>query len=82
MKNIDRVAYIVLLAGLMLGLLAFVSWQGERVIQLVVIMLLALFYISWGLVYHSLRGDLTAKLFLEYLLIGAIAMVAGVMVVG
>lgn len=40
--------------------------------RMVVIVLLAFFYIIWGLLHHYVHHDISTKIVLEYVLIGAL----------
>lgn len=72
-KNIDKLAYILLFFGLSLGAISIYTFRFSSTRQFVVIMFLIAFYLTWGFVYHHLRGNATKRLMIEYLIIGAIA---------
>ena len=72
MKHLDKIAHGVLVGGFALGVVAVIRVQSSGR-ELSVILLMAAFYLIWGLLYHHLKGDLSRKLLLEYLLIAAIA---------
>lgn len=80
LKQFDTLAYFVLFGGLVLGGLGIWRTQYDPLAQFFVVLLLALFYIFWGLLYHLFRNDLTQRLFLEYLILAAIAGVVGFLV--
>lgn len=80
MRHLDKIAYIFLLCGLLIGFLAIIRLRYDSLSQFLVILLLSLFYLLWGATYHHLKGDITKKLFLEYLLVAAIAATAAFLV--
>ena len=80
MKHIDIVAHICLLFGLVVGTVAIFRLRYDNVAQFLVILILAAFYLLWGIVYHNLKRDLDRKLLFEYLLIAAIVVVVGLLV--
>ncbi len=53
----------------------FVSARGNSAFQIVVGILTSVSYIAWGIIHHALEGDLHAKVVIEYILIGSIAIV-------
>lgn len=80
MKRLDSLAHIFLLFGFAVGAMAIVRLRYDSLSQFLVILLLSLFYLLWGATYHHLRGDISRKLFLEYLLIASIATLAAFLV--
>jgi len=79
-KEIDKIAHVILLIGLVVGAVAIYSSRFSATRQLVVILLLIAFYLIWGYVYHHLRGDASRKLMIEYLVIGSIALLTSIFV--
>ena len=80
MTFLDILAYILLLLGFGVGSLVFYRLRNVGQEQFLVIIFLVGFYLVWGIIFHSLKKDLDRKLLLEYLVIAAIAAVAGVLV--
>jgi len=80
MKRLDTLAHIFLILGFVVGAVAIVRLRYDNVSQFLVILILCLFYLLWGATYHHIKGDITKKLFLEYLLMAAIAALAGFLV--
>lgn len=80
MKRLDAIAHLLLFLGVVIGAVAFWSLRYQQGTQLFVIFTLVTFYIFWAIVYHYTKKDLTKKLFLEYLLVGAICAVVGILV--
>ena len=82
MKHFEKIAHLVLILGFLLGVVAIFRVRFETTGQFWVILMLALFYLVWGIVYHSIKGDFDKKLFLEYFLIAAISAVSAFGVFG
>lgn len=82
MKHFDKVAHILLLLGLVVAVASVYQARFDPGRQLAVLLLFVAFYLLWGVIYHQLRGDLTRKLFAEYLVLTAIALVVGFLVFG
>lgn len=76
MKHFEKIAHFFLILGFLVGLLAIFKVRYQTSGQFWVILIVAVFYLIWGIVYHWIRGDFTKKLFLEYFLIAIIAAVA------
>ncbi len=67
--------FLVLLIILALGTLAFFYENGNHAAQLSIGIVTSIAYAVWGIVHHAIQGDLHRKLVVEYILIGAIAIV-------
>lgn len=80
MKRLDILSYTLLLLSMVLGGVAVYNLRYQLSNQLMIILMLVVFYVIWGMVYHNLKRDLSSKLFKEYLVIGAIAVCAGLLV--
>lgn len=62
--------YVSLIVILTLGfLLAYNS--SDRIFQIGVIVATTFFYVLWGIMHHLLNHDLSLKIVIEYILIGA-----------
>lgn len=79
-KTLDRGAHIFLFLGLALGVVAIYGLLFDSIKQFLVVAAMVAFYVLWGLIFHNLKNDLTKKLFWEYLILGAIAIIAGFLV--
>lgn len=82
MKLFDILAHILLLLGFGLGVLAILVLDFDSTSRLAVVVLFAFFYILWGVIYHMLRRDITRRIFFEYLILSAMAVVVGILVFG
>lgn len=69
------VFYLILLSGLILGLIGFFAFVGQPKLRTSTIILTALFYFSWGMVYHYQDKSLHPKVVLEYLLMAILGSV-------
>ena len=74
LMEIDRVSHIVLAIGLGIGALAIYVSRYSATKQFIVILLIIAFYLTWGFIYHPLRGDASRRLMVEYLIIGSISL--------
>ena len=76
------VHFLVLIAILAAGVLTFIRVRPNTSLQLFVGITTAAAYVLWGLVHHAMKKDLHQKVVVEYLLIGAIAIVLLVTMLG
>ncbi len=79
MKHRDQLAHLILIAGFIVGLIAFFQ-AGPGQNQFVIVLAMTLYYLVWGFTYHHARGDISATLLLEYLALAAIASVINVII--
>lgn len=68
--------YITLLTILILGFIMIVSASFSKQLQMIIIILIALFYVGWGILHHLINHDLTPKIVVEYVLIGSFGIAA------
>ena len=67
--------YFVLLAIIFSGLAAFFSFRNYPVVQLLVGIVTALSYVTWGIVHHFVDKDLNVKIIIEYLAVAIFAII-------
>lgn len=67
------VHYLVLIILLGMSTWMFKIFQGYQGFQLAIGVITSCLYIVWGIVHHSIVGDLHRKVVIEYILIGTIA---------
>ena len=79
-KTQDKLAHGFLYLGFLVGVVSIYFWRFSASVQFVVILSLIAFYLIWGALYHNHKGDLDKRLALEYLLIGAVCLLASVVV--
>lgn len=80
MKRFDTLAYICLYSVLVIGAAIVYKLRFDSMYQFLVILLLCAFYLIWGFAFHNLKKDATSRLYLEYLIISAIAVFAAYLV--
>lgn len=66
--------YSSLLLILFLGVFLFVQLTGQKQMQQLVIGFIALSYVLWGILHHSLHHDLRLKIVVEYVLMGLLGL--------
>lgn len=59
------------------GLFGVYYFAYDKFIQIIVVSLMALFYMAWAIIHHAIHHDLHVKVVVEYILIG----ILGVLVV-
>nr|MBI5455762.1 hypothetical protein [Candidatus Levybacteria bacterium] len=62
--------YLSLSLIFFLGLLLTFLVSPNFVLQTIIILLTILFYVLWGILHHLINHELTAKIMVEYILIG------------
>ena len=67
--------FIVLVLILGMGVGTFLLAQGSRPLQLFIGVITSAAYMTWGMIHNAMLGDLHRKVVIEYLCIGAIAIV-------
>ena len=80
MKRFDTLAYVCLYSVLVIGAAIVYKLRFDSLYQFLVILLLCAFYLVWGFAFHYLKKDASTRLFLEYLIIAAIAVFAAYLV--
>ena len=64
--------YLSLLAILLLGLVLILLASPNIKLQSLVISLTVFFYVLWGVLHHFINHELTLRIMIEYVLIGAL----------
>lgn len=67
--------YISLIAILVAGILGFYIYSYDRGFQIAVLMSLALSYISWGVIHHTIHKDICLAIILEYIAVAVLGVV-------
>ena len=73
--KVHHVHFLVLLAILAGGVGTFFYVRSDHVLQLAAAGATAAAYVLWGIIHHAVQKDLHPKIVIEYMLIGAIAVV-------
>lgn len=68
--------YISLIFILLFGFLALSLSYGNKKLQTEIVILMAIFYIAWGILHHHQNHSLTSKIVVEYILIAALGIAA------
>lgn len=71
-KNIHTVVLFLILFG---GAVTFWYTTGNTTLQLATGIVTSLSYVVWGIIHHAISGNLHRNIVIEYVLIGAIAIV-------
>ena len=74
--------FLFLMVILAAGVFTFLYVRPNTTLQLFVGVVTAVAYVLWGFVHHAMRKDLHQKIVVEYLLIGTIAIVLLVTMLG
>ena len=64
--------YLSLAAILVLGLVLILLTSPNIKLQSFVILLTVFFYVLWGMLHHFINHELTARIMIEYILVGAL----------
>ena len=75
MKKTNLLHGFILIALLASGVLAFWYAKGQTMVQLIIGILISIGYMAWGIIHHTLKGDLHRKVVIEYILVGLIAII-------
>lgn len=74
--------FIVLLLILTGGAALFFWSQGNTGLQLMIGIVTSIAYVAWGIIHHTILGDLHRKVVIEYVFIGSIAILMVFIVLG
>lgn len=66
--------YLSLTVILALGIFLSFQTSYDRQLQMLIITIMAFFYVAWSILHHLLEHDLSVKIVIEYVLIGSLAM--------
>ena len=75
MKKNSVVNYSVLILILLGGIISFYAVGSNPLLQLMIGIVTSVSYVLWGIIHHYMDHSLHKKIVVEYLLIGAIAIV-------
>ena len=71
--NKHKLAYLILIVGLVLGIALFLGAWPNRQLQRIVAIIISAFYLLWGILTHFKTKNITKKVVLEYLAVGILA---------
>ena len=66
--------YISLILILSLGLISILLASPNIKLQAVIVFMTVFFYVLWGMLHHLINHELTLRIMIEYVLIGALGM--------
>jgi hypothetical protein len=75
MKKNSIINYTVLILILFGGVVSFYTVRSNPTLQLMIGVVTSVSYVLWGIIHHYMDRSLHKKIVIEYLLIGAIAIV-------
>ena len=64
--------YISLIAIFALGIFLMSSAVPNKQLQMLIFVIMAIFYIIWGVLHHFINHELSSKIVVEYILIGTL----------
>lgn len=79
-RGFDIVSYILLTSILVAGFVVYQKYRYDPTAQFLIVVAGVAAYLGWASVYHHVKRDMTLKVYLEYLLIASIVLVAAMVV--
>ena len=67
--------YISLASILAAGLIGFIVYSYDQKFQISVVLALALSYVSWGIIHHTIHRDISLSIILEYVAVSILGVV-------
>jgi hypothetical protein len=64
--------YLVLIAILLFGVILYILFKDDAVMERIIAISLALSYILWGIIHHHHADKVTSKIVLEYILVAVL----------
>lgn len=74
-KKLKKHQLAMIVSAAALSLAAILKFQNIPQLQLIILTMLALFYLGWALSYHFLERNLTLEILIEYILTALLALV-------
>jgi hypothetical protein len=68
--------YISLFLIFAIGISGLLLFHSDKKLQMAFVILIAIFYIIWGIVHHAINHSLNSKIVVEYILIGSLGIAA------
>lgn len=66
--------YVSLVTVVVFGIIGLINTAYNRQLQMIIVSVTTLFYVSLGIIHHVIDHDLTVKIVIEYILIGSLGM--------
>lgn len=74
-KNaVSHVGYYISLIAILIFGFALASLTPYKQLQMAIVILITFFYVIWGILHHLINHDLSAKIVVEYILIGSLGL--------
>ncbi len=67
--------YFALFGILAAGVIAFGLFSYDRIFQVAIATALSVAYVAWGIVHHSVHGDLHLSVVIEYIIVASLGLV-------
>jgi len=67
--------YISLIGIFVAGFLGFYFFSYDRFFQTALVIALALSYVSWGIIHHTIHKDICLSIVIEYITVAILGMV-------
>lgn len=77
-----HIHFLILVAILGTGIITFFSVRNNSSTQLAVGVVTTVAYVCWGVIHHAIQKDLHQRVVVEYILVGLIAIMLLVTVLG
>lgn len=75
-KHIEQLRHYLPLFGIVFaGLLGFILFSYDKGFQIVLLIMVAVTYVAWGIIHHTLHDDLHLSTIIEYLAIATLGLV-------
>lgn len=71
----DLKHYLALIAFLSIGLALFLVFNYNRQLQVGITLIMAVGYVLWGIIHHTIKKEFHPRIILEYILVAIVASV-------
>ena len=68
--------YIALIGVIAIAILLMKQAASQKQLQMIIVVLLGIFYVFWGVMHHYLHHNLRARIVLEYVAVAALGITA------
>ncbi|MBI2036480.1 hypothetical protein HYT17_02530 [Candidatus Microgenomates bacterium] len=74
--------YLIILSIIALGIGSVILLSSNKNLQLILVLVVSLFYLCYGIFHHALEHDVTIKIVVEYVLVTLLAVALFIFVRG
>lgn len=67
--------YVSLIGIFVAGILGFYFFSYDRFFQIALVVALAVSYVSWGIIHHTIHKDICLSIILEYIAVAILGVV-------